>query len=87
MTPVVLIHGLFGTLDAPEILAEFGNRNALAPPLLGYGKNAQVDTSTLTLQVQAEHVAQFIEVDQPPLVDSQLPIWRPASRRPPIRWP
>ena len=30
---------------------------------MGYGKNAQVDTSTLTLQVQAEHVAQFIEVE------------------------
>ena len=63
MTPVVLIHGLFGTLDAPEILAEFGYRNALAPPLLGYGKDAQVDTSTLTLQDQAEHVARFIEVE------------------------
>ena len=63
MSAIVLIHGLFGTLDAPEIMSAFGDCEVYAPPLLGYGENAEVDTSILTLQDQAEHVVRFIEAE------------------------
>lgn len=35
--PVVLYHGLFGSLSDPAMLARFGERRILAPDLLGYG--------------------------------------------------
>lgn len=60
-TPIVLVHGLFGSLNAPEILGAFGdNRQTLAPDLIGYGKYKHADMSGLSLHDQAEHVLDFI---------------------------
>ena len=56
-TPVVLIHGFIGSLDEPAIASALRPHPILAPPLLGYGSNAQVDSSSITLAAQAEYVA------------------------------
>ncbi len=58
--PIVLLHGLIGRLGDPEILAPFGARDVHAPDLLGYGRNRDADTSSLSLEDQARHVAGFI---------------------------
>jgi len=60
-TPIVLVHGLFGSLSAPEILAEFGENSIFAPDLLGYGEFRHADTVDLTLQQQADHLAALIK--------------------------
>lgn len=57
---VVLIHGLFGSLNDPKILAEFGDVDIYAPDLIGYGEFSQIDTSGIDLFTQAKHVAKFI---------------------------
>lgn len=59
-TPLVLLHGLIGGLGDPEILAAFGGQEVHAPDLLGYGRNCDADTSALSLEDQARHVADFI---------------------------
>ncbi|WP_299391651.1 alpha/beta fold hydrolase [Pelagibius sp.] len=59
-TPIVLLHGLIGRLGDAEILAPFGGREVHAPDLLGYGRNRDADTSALSLEDQARHVAGFI---------------------------
>lgn len=58
--PIVLVHGLFGSLSDPEILAAFGNAEIHAPDLIGYGRNRAADTSKLSLLDQARHIADFI---------------------------
>lgn len=58
--PIVLLHGLFGSLSDPKILAAFGSTEVHAPDLIGYGCNRDADTSNLTLLDQARHVAGFI---------------------------
>lgn len=58
--PIVLIHGLFGGQQDPNILSAFGDAEVHAPDLLGYGQLKEVDTSDLTLEDQAQHVAGFI---------------------------
>ena len=57
LLPVVLIHGLIGSLDHPAIIAGLHPRPVLAPPLLGYGLNAQVDPASINLLAQAEHIS------------------------------
>ena len=37
MLPILLIHGLFGSLSDPVILGAFGATQVFAPDLLGYG--------------------------------------------------
>lgn len=37
-SPIVLVHGLFGHLADPNILAAFGNADVHAPDLRGYGQ-------------------------------------------------
>lgn len=56
-TPILLIHGLFGSLGDPRILGAFGEVTAFAPDLLGYGGQRLATVSEPTLEQQADHVA------------------------------
>jgi len=56
-TPIVLIHGLFGSLSDPRILGAFGEATTLAPDLLGYGSHRLARVAEPTLEQQADHVA------------------------------
>ncbi|NLR99066.1 alpha/beta hydrolase [Rhizobium sp. P38BS-XIX] len=58
--PIVLVHGLFGSLSDPRILAAFGDADVHAPDLIGYGRHRDANTSSLSLLDQARHVAEFI---------------------------
>ncbi|KTT76144.1 alpha/beta fold hydrolase [Sphingomonas endophytica] len=60
MTAVLLIHGLFGSLNAPRILSAFVNRLVLAPDLLGYGALRDQSPAGWTLVDQADHVAAHV---------------------------
>lgn len=60
-SPIVLIHGLFGSQSAPEIIAAFGDTPVYAPDLIGYGENRDLRPEGWTLQDQADHVATFIK--------------------------
>ncbi|WP_202976890.1 alpha/beta fold hydrolase [Xanthomonas oryzae] len=59
-SPIVLVHGLFGHLADPNILAAFGNADVHAPDLLGHGQYQHCDPGNLTLKDQAQHVAAYI---------------------------
>ncbi|MBM1169957.1 alpha/beta fold hydrolase [Microvirga arabica] len=67
MAPVLLIHGLFGSLSDPRILEAFGDTGVLAPDLLGYGAHRNNAPATWTLDDQAGHVAAWLRerVDEP----------------------
>jgi lipase len=58
--PVVLVHGLIGSLDDPAIAAALHPHSVFSPALLGYGANAETDPATITLAKQAEFVAQLV---------------------------
>lgn len=58
--PILLIHGLFGSLADPHILAGFGKARVLAPDLLGYGAYREARTVGLTLAAQADHVSAWL---------------------------
>jgi pimeloyl-ACP methyl ester carboxylesterase len=58
--PVLLIHGLFGSLSDPALLSCFGNTPVLAPDLLGYGAKRDEGPRSWTLEDQADHVAAFV---------------------------
>lgn len=60
MPPVLLIHGLFGSLSAPAIVAAFGDVRVLAPDLIGYGAYREGAPEAWTLQDQADHVAAWL---------------------------
>lgn len=55
---VVLIHGLIGILNEPEILRPFGRHPVLAPPMLGYDRFVSRDISAISLEDQADHIAE-----------------------------
>tara|TARA_R110002012_G_scaffold93604_1_gene227124 strand:- start:1599 stop:2357 length:759 start_codon:yes stop_codon:yes gene_type:complete len=57
---VVLIHGLFGSLNDPKILMAFDQADVHAPDLLGYGVYSQQETADIDLFAQAEHVAKYM---------------------------
>jgi len=57
MAPVLLIHGLFGSLNFPRILSSLGDRQVFAPDLLGYGAYRDIGAQSWTLQDQACHLA------------------------------
>ncbi|MEM9583307.1 MAG: alpha/beta hydrolase [Pseudomonadota bacterium] len=59
-TPIVLIHGLFGSQSAPEIIEAFGDTPIYAPDLIGYGANRNLRPEGWALQDQADHIATFI---------------------------
>jgi len=58
--PVLLIHGLFGSLSDPALLSCFGGTAMLAPDLLGYGAKRDEGPRPWTLEDQADHVAAFV---------------------------
>lgn len=63
MTTLVLVHGLFGHLNIPEVLVAFGEVETSAPDLIGYGRYADEDLSQLLLDDQANHVISHIEAN------------------------
>lgn len=44
MTPIVLIHGLFGHFKLPEVHDAFAPVETSAPALIGYGEHREADT-------------------------------------------
>lgn len=58
--PVLLVHGLFGSLSSPGILAPFGEQRVYAPDLIGYGQCLKRGDNGWTLSDQADHLADFI---------------------------
>jgi pimeloyl-ACP methyl ester carboxylesterase len=60
MPPILLLHGLFGSLSARSIVSEFGDADVLTPDLIGYGANAANAPDAWTLQQQADHVASWL---------------------------
>lgn len=58
--PVLLIHGLFGSLSDPRLLDGFGNMTVFAPDLLGYGAYRKAQSDELTIEMQADHVALYL---------------------------
>lgn len=61
LDPVILCHGLFGSLSDPTMLSNYGENEVLAPDLLGYGEYKSCDVSTLSLIDQAEHVLAIMD--------------------------
>ena len=59
--PIVLVHGLFGHQNDPEIINAFGENDIYAPDMLGYGEFRDVDTDGITIKQQADHVMRFIK--------------------------
>lgn len=62
MIPVLLIHGLFGSLSDATILSKFSGRQVFAPDLLGYGEHQHANLDGLTLERQADHVANRLRI-------------------------
>ena len=58
---ILLIHGLFGSLSDSRIVDAFRGVDVLAPDLLGYGEYASFPTHNLTLQDQADHLANWLQ--------------------------
>ncbi|MCM2291732.1 alpha/beta hydrolase [Allorhizobium sp. BGMRC 0089] len=58
--PIVLVHGLFGSLDDSKIISAFGDREIHVPDLIGYGQYQDSNVENLTLNDQANHVAAYI---------------------------
>lgn len=57
--PIVLLHGLMGTLQLPEISSQLSS-DAIAPDLLGYGQHDQITSSAISLDAQVAHVKEMI---------------------------
>lgn len=57
--PIVLLHGLMGTLRLPEIASQL-SPDAIAPDLLGYGQHGQITSSAISLDAQVAHVKAII---------------------------
>ncbi len=60
MSPVLLIHGLFGSLSDPVILGAFGATRVFAPDLIGYGAHRDCAPEGWTLEDQADHAAAWL---------------------------
>jgi lipase len=58
--PVVLLHGLIGSLDDPGIAAALRPHLVFSPSLLGYGANADTAPAAITLANQVEYVAHLV---------------------------
>lgn len=67
-TPIVLVHGLIGTLQAPDPSPRFQPAQVLAPDLLGYGTLQDAPASLVDLPAQVAHLDQVLQQsfgDQP----------------------
>lgn len=58
--PYLLIHGLIGSLRELAPLFAAHGRQALAPDLLGYGSRQDAEPSSITLDGQVAHLAQWL---------------------------
>ncbi len=58
--PILLIHGLFGSLSDTRILGAFGETTTLSPDLLGYGSQRLAPVAGPTLEQQADHLAGLV---------------------------
>ncbi len=58
--PILLIHGLIGTLRVSPIIDSFGDCDLFAPDLLGYGASSSRLVDDVTLSRQADHVAEWV---------------------------
>ena len=54
--PTVLVHGLIGTLQVPDLAPHLGTGRVLAPDLLGYGALRDVPPSEIHLPAQVAHL-------------------------------
>jgi lipase len=59
-TPIVLIHGLMGSLDDPAIRACLLDRPLLAPHLLGYGEFSTTPAARLSIAAQIAHIHRIV---------------------------
>lgn len=60
-TPIVLIHGLIGSLQFPELIRCFAPGEVLAPDLLGYGALREVAAGEVSIPAQVEHLRMTLE--------------------------
>ncbi len=67
VAPVVLVHGLIGSLDMPELRRGLAPRQVIAPPLLGYG-SAGEPAYAFDLDTQVKHVLGVIDAVGAPRV-------------------
>ena len=54
--PIVLVHGLIGTLQVPDLVPHLGTGKVLAPDMLGYGALRDVPPSEIHLPAQVAHL-------------------------------
>jgi lipase len=59
-TPIVLIHGLMGTLNDPSIHAPMNDRAVFAPDLFGYGEFSAAPTTDLSIAAQIAYLHRMI---------------------------
>src|SRR5215475_8097790 len=59
-TPIVLIHGLMGSLDDPAIRACLPDRPVHAPSLLGYGEFSTTMPARLSIAAQIAHIHRLV---------------------------
>ena len=60
-TPIVLVHGLIGSLQFPELVRCFAPTPILAPDLLGYGALREVAPAEVSIPAQVEHLRATLE--------------------------
>ena len=61
LIPAVLVHGLIGALNGPDLVGQMGLRRVLSPDLLGYGQQASVPPERIQMDSQADQLAREIE--------------------------
>lgn len=59
-SPLVMIHGLLGSINYFAPADHLGGITVHTPDLLGYGTNRRADLRTVTLEGQARHVADHL---------------------------
>ncbi len=60
-SPIIICHGLFGSLSDSVLLEPFGQHNVFAPDLLGYGEFRSTQLDDLLLADQADHIVAFMD--------------------------
>lgn len=59
--PLVLVHGLIGTLQVPDLLQYFPMGRAIAPDLLGYGSFRDVPPNEISIPEQVRHLHRVVQ--------------------------
>lgn len=59
--PTVLVHGLIGTLQVPDLLQYFPAGKALAPDMLGYGSFRDVPPNQISASAQVAHLHRIVD--------------------------